>query len=43
MAGKYLYLYHRGSFSDAGYDGVIEPGWSSALGVILAREMAFKG
>ena len=24
--GEYPYLYHRGDFPDAGYDGVIEPG-----------------
>ncbi|PHP68114.1 peptidase M24 [Zhengella mangrovi] len=26
MTGEYPYLYHRGDFPDAGYDGVIEPG-----------------
>lgn len=26
MSGEYPYLYHRADFSDAGYDGIIEPG-----------------
>ncbi|PNP77232.1 hypothetical protein FNYG_09532 [Fusarium nygamai] len=26
LTGEYPYLYHRGDFPDAGYDGVIEPG-----------------
>lgn len=26
MSGEYPYLYHRGDFPDAGYDGEIEPG-----------------
>lgn len=26
MTGEYPYLYHRGDFPDAGYDGVVEPG-----------------
>ena len=26
MTGEYPYLYHRGDFPNAGYDGVIEPG-----------------
>ncbi|KAF5964602.1 putative peptidase yqhT [Fusarium bulbicola] len=26
LTGEYLYLYDRGDFSDAGYDGVIDPG-----------------
>lgn len=26
ITGGYSYLYHRGDFPDAGYDGVIEPG-----------------
>ena len=26
MTGEYPYLYHRGDFPDAGYDGIIEPG-----------------
>ena len=38
MTGEYPYLYHRGDFADAGYDGVIEPGMTLCVESFIGEE-----
>lgn len=38
MTGEYPYLYHRGDFPDAGYDGVIEPGMTLCVESFIGAE-----
>lgn len=38
MTGEYPYLYHRGDFPDAGYDGVIEPGMVICVESYIAED-----
>lgn len=38
MTGEYPYLYHRGDFPDAGYDGVIEPGMTICVESYIGEE-----
>ena len=38
MTGEYPYLYHRGDFPDAGYDGVIEPGMTLCVESFIGEE-----
>lgn len=43
MTGEYPYLYHRGDFPDAGYDGVIEPGMVICVESYIGEEGGTQG
>ncbi|PSN59318.1 Creatinase/aminopeptidase [Corynespora cassiicola Philippines] len=43
MTGEYPYLYHRGDFPDAGYDGVIEPGMVLCVESYIGEEGGTQG
>lgn len=43
MTGEYPYLYHRGDFPDAGYDGVIEPGMTLCVESFIGAETGGEG
>ncbi|MGR3363487.1 MAG: M24 family metallopeptidase [Maritimibacter harenae] len=43
MTGEYPYLYHRGDFPDAGYDGVIEPGMTLCVESYIGAEGGHEG
>ena len=43
MTGEYPYLYHRGDFPDAGYDGVIEPGMVLCVESYIGSEGGSEG
>lgn len=43
MTGEYPYLYHRGDFQDAGYDGVIEPGMVLCVESYIGEEGGTQG
>lgn len=43
MMGEYPYLYHRGDFPDAGYDGVIEPGMVICVESYIGEEGGIQG
>jgi len=43
MTGEYPYLYHRGDFPDAGYDGVIEPGMTLCVESFIGEETGKEG
>jgi Xaa-Pro dipeptidase len=43
MTGEYPYLYHRGDFPDAGYDGVIEPGMVLCVESYIGEEGGAEG
>lgn len=43
MTGEYPYLYHRGDFPDAGYDGVIEPGMVLCVESYIGEEGGSQG
>jgi Xaa-Pro dipeptidase len=43
MTGEYPYLYHRGDFPDAGYDGVIEPGMTLCVESYIGEEGGREG
>jgi len=43
MTGEYPYLYHRGDFPDAGYDGVIEPGMTLCVESFIGEETGGEG
>ena len=43
MTGEYPYLYHRSDFSDAGYDGVIEPGMVICVESYIGEEGGIQG
>lgn len=43
MMGEYPYLYHRGDFPDAGYDGVIEPGMVICVESYVGEEGGTQG
>lgn len=43
MTGEYLYLYHRGDFPNAGYDGVIEAGMVICVKSYIGEEGGREG
>jgi Xaa-Pro aminopeptidase len=43
MTGEYPYLYHRGDFPDAGYDGVIEAGMVICVESYIREEGGAQG
>ena len=43
MTGEYPYLYHRGDFPDAGYDGTIEPGMTICVESYIGAEGGTEG
>jgi len=43
MTGEYPYLYHHGDFSDAGYDGTIEPGMTLCVESYIGEEHGEEG
>ena len=43
MTGEYPYLYHRGDFPDAGYDGVIEAGMTLCVESYIGEEGGKEG
>jgi len=43
MTGEYPYLYHRGDFPDAGYDGVIEPGMTLCVESYIGADGGTEG
>lgn len=43
MTGEYPYLYHRGDFADAGYDGTIEPGMTICVESYIGEEDGAEG
>lgn len=43
MTGEYPYLYHRGDFPDAGYDGVIEAGMTICVESYIGEEGGHEG
>ncbi|KAF9765152.1 hypothetical protein IL306_002628 [Fusarium sp. DS 682] len=43
LTGEYPYLYHRGDFPDAGYDGVIEPGMVLCVESYIGKEGGNQG
>jgi Xaa-Pro aminopeptidase len=43
MTGEYPYLYHRGDFSDAGYDGEIKPGMTLCVESFIGEEHQGEG
>lgn len=43
MTGEYPYLYHRGDFKDAGYDGTIEPGMVLCVESYIGEEGGSQG
>ena len=43
MTGEYPYLYHRGDFPDAGYDGTIEPGMTICVESYIGEEGGSEG
>lgn len=43
MTGEYPYLYHRGDFPDAGYDGVLEAGMVICVESYIAEEGSGEG
>lgn len=43
LTGEYPYLYHRGDFPDAGYDGVIEPGMVLCVESYIGEEGGAEG
>jgi Xaa-Pro aminopeptidase len=43
MTGEYPYLYHRGDFPDAGYDGIIEPGMVLCVESYIGEEGGTQG
>ncbi len=43
MTGEYPYLYHRGDFPTAGYDGVIEPGMTICVESYIGEEDGKEG
>ncbi|KAG7414844.1 hypothetical protein LZL87_007559 [Fusarium oxysporum] len=43
LTGEYPYLYHRGDFPDAGYDGVIEPGMVLCVESYIGKEGGTQG
>lgn len=43
MTGEYPYLYHRGDFRDAGYDGEIRPGMTLCVESFIGEEGGAEG
>ncbi|KAF5008201.1 hypothetical protein FDECE_5534 [Fusarium decemcellulare] len=43
LTGEYPYLYHRGDFPDAGYDGVIQPGMVICVESYIGEEGGTQG
>ncbi len=43
MTGEYPYLYHRGDFPDAGYDGEIKPGMTICVESFIGEETGGEG
>lgn len=43
MTGEYPYLYHRGDFPDAGYDGEIRPGMVLCVESYIGAEGGAEG
>lgn len=43
MSGEYPYLYHRGDFPDAGYDGEIQPGMTLCVESFIGAEDGGEG
>lgn len=43
MTGEYPYLYHRGDFPDAGYDGIIEAGMTICVESYIGEEGGREG
>ncbi len=43
MTGEYPYLYHRGDFPDAGYDGEIQPGMTLCVESFIGEEHQGEG
>jgi Xaa-Pro aminopeptidase len=43
MTGEYPYLYHRGDFADAGYDGEIQPGMTLCVESFIGEEHQGEG
>jgi Xaa-Pro aminopeptidase len=43
MTGEYPYLYHRGDFPDAGYDGLIEPGMTICVESYIGAQGGVEG
>ena len=43
MTGEYPYLYHRGDFPAAGYDGVIEPGMTLCIESYIGEDGGAEG
>lgn len=43
MTGEYPYLYHRGDFPDAGYDGEIQPGMTICVESFIGEEGGGEG
>ncbi|NIA72311.1 aminopeptidase P family protein [Pelagibius litoralis] len=43
MTGEYPYLYHHGDFSDAGYDGIIEPGMTLCIESYIGEDRGPEG
>ncbi|MFE0014117.1 M24 family metallopeptidase [Mesorhizobium sp. NPDC059054] len=43
MTGEYPYLYHRGDFPDAGYDGLIEPGMTICVESYIGEKNGAEG
>lgn len=43
MTGEYPYLYHRGDFPDAGYDGALEPGMVICVESYIGEERGAQG
>ncbi|MGM0661496.1 MAG: M24 family metallopeptidase [Pseudomonadota bacterium] len=43
MTGEYPYLYHRGDFADAGYDGEIAPGMTLCVESFIGEEHQGEG
>lgn len=43
MTGEYPYLYHRGDFPDAGYDGIVEPGMTLCVESYISAEGGQEG
>jgi Xaa-Pro aminopeptidase len=43
MTGEYPYLYHRGDYDAAGYDGVIEPGMTLCVESYIGEEGGLEG
>ena len=43
MTGEYPYLYHRGDFPDAGYDGEVRPGMTLCVESLVGEEGGREG